>query len=314
MPGPAVEVSPPTTTPSPYGLLSVVQMRPTDDPHWRNGVYYGPLCGLGTNPGGGITFDDFCAVSGVGAKAETAERFWRGATPFTPYAEIDCSPVAGFWEDAVFPDAEAMASSALQRSEGWQVERAFWTGSAPAGAVNLQVYPHLAANAVVTAPAGFGGLFAVTLQTAATVITGTVDPVEGLGWLEKQLGNCYGQQGVIHVTPMIAVALDAYGLLKKVSATLQTLQGNLVAVGNGYPGTAPDGTTTTGAEWMYATGAIFAYRSEQVMFRDVESFDRTENTLKKIAERTFVLGWDCCHFGIPISTGGRDTGTVLAAT
>lgn len=229
MPGPRVEVLPPTTSPSPYGLLSVVQPRTDPDPdprvgkHWRNGVIYGPLCGLNGAPGGGITFDDYCAVSGVGAKVETAERFWRGATPFTPYAEVDCSPVAGFWDDPTFPDAEEMAAAALQRSEGWQVERAFWTGSAPAGAVNLQVYPHLAAD---TAVLSSGDLFTVTLQTAATVITGTVDPVEGLGWLEKQLGNCYSQQGVIHVTPMIAVALDAYGLLKKVGARLQTLQGN----------------------------------------------------------------------------------------
>mgnify|MGYP003578882243 CR=1 FL=1 len=317
MPGPRVEVLPPTTSPSPYGLLSVVQMRPDPDPtivsggqvgsHWRNGVIYGPLCGLNGGPGGGITFDDFCAVSGVGSKAATVTRFWRGATPFTPYAEIDCSPVGGFWDDPTFADAQDLAAAALQRSEGWQVERAFWTGSPPIGANNLQVYPHLAANAAVLST---GDLFAVTLQTAATTVTGVVDPVEGLGWLEDRLADCYNQQGVIHVTPMIAVAMDSYGLLKKQGAQLQTLQGNLVAVGNGYPGTAPDGTSTAGVEWAYATGQIFAYRSAQVAFRREESLDRTENTLKQIAERTFVLGWDCCHFGIPISTGGRATGVV----
>lgn len=311
MPGPMTEVPPPTTTPSPYGLLSVVQTRfDVPDQHWRNGVTYGPLCGLaGTNPGGSLTFDDYCAVSGVAAKTETAERSWRGATPFTPYAEIDCSPVGGFWEEA-----EALAGQALQRSESWQVERAFWTGSAPVGATNLQVYPHLAADAVVLSSAAQTGGFSVTLQTAATTITGTVDPVEGLGWLEKQLGNCYNGVGVIHVTPMIAVALDAYGLLKKVGEQIKTLQGNLVAIGNGYPGTSPAGATTAGAEWMYATGAVFAYRSNQVQFRRQESLDRSENTLKMIAERTYVLGWDCCHFAIPISTGGRDTGVVSSAT
>ena len=311
MPGPRVEVSPPTTTPSPYGLLSVVQTRyDVADQHWRNGVIYGPLCGLNGGNGGAVTFDDFCAVSGVGSKAPTAGRFWRGATPFTPYAEIDCSPVGGFWDDPTFADAEQLVAAALQRSESWQVERAFWTGSAPVGANNLQVYPHLAANAAVLST---GDLFAVTLQTAATTITGTVDPVEGLGWLEKRLADCYGQQGVIHITPMIAVAMDAYGLLKKVAQQLQTINGNLVAIGNGYPGTGPDGTTTAGAEWAYATGAVFAYRSGQVQFRREDSFDRTENTLKMIAERTYVLGWDCCHFAIPISTGGRDTSVVSTA-
>jgi hypothetical protein len=313
MPGPAVEVSPPTTKPSPYGLLSVAQPATPGaaGEHWRNGVYYGALCGLtANNPGGAVTFDDFCAVSGVASKAETAERFWRGATPFSAYAQVECSPVAGFWESTSFADAQELAAQALQQSEGWQVERAFWTGSPPVGAVNLQVYPHLAANTVVLSPSTFSGSFSVTLQTAATVITGTVDPVEGLGWLEKQLANCYGQQGVIHVTPLIAVALDSYGLLKKVGAQLQTLAGNLVAVGNGYPGTGPDGTQTSGVEWMYATGQVFIFRSDQVQFRREESLDRTENTLKQIAERTFVLGWDCCHFGIPISTGGRATGTV----
>lgn len=311
MPGPRNEFPPPTTTPTPYGLLSVVQYPDATDPHWRNGINYGPLCGLNGGVGGAVTFDDYCSVSGVGTKSATATRFWRGATPFTPYARVDCSPVGGFWDDPTFADAQQLAAAALTRSEGWQVERAFWTGSPPVGASNLQVYPHLAANAAVVDSTS--GLFSVTLQTAATVITGVVDPVEGLGWLEQQLANCYGQQGVIHIPAFLAAAFDSYGLLRTQGGKATTLNGNLVAIGNGYPGTAPDGTTPTGALWVYATGAVFAYKSPAMEFRQVESFDRSENTLQQMVERTYVLGWDCCHFGIPISTGGRNTGTVSSA-
>lgn len=304
MPGPRTTVPSPTTAPAPYGLLSVVQARYNEpDPHWRNGVNYQPLCGVGNSGGGGFTYDDAC-VTGAPTKAATASLVTRGATPFAAYAEVDCSPVGGFWDDA-----EARAADALTRSEAWQVERAFWTGSATNGYV---VYPHLAANAVVNDSALSS---TVLLQSAATTVTGVaLDPAEGLGRLEQALADCYDQQGVIHIPAGLIPSFDARGLIKASGQQLKTLNGNLVAAGNGYPGTAPDGTSTTGVLWIYATGQVFAYRSEQIRFRREDSFDRSENTLKQIAERVYVLGWDCCHFAIPITLGGNVAGTFNSAT
>jgi hypothetical protein len=99
------------------------------------------------------------------------------------------------------------------------------------------------------------------------------------------------------------------GIAKADGAQLKTQAGNLIALGAGYPGTGPSGTTIANAVWVYITPPVFAYRSATETFKFVEQFDRTENTLKTIVERTYVLGFDCCClFAIPISTGGIVTG------
>ncbi len=86
--------------------------------------------------------------------------------------------------------------------------------------------------------------------------------------------------------------------------------------GGGYPGTAPDGSAPAyGVNWMYITGAVFGYRSGiKLNGTKIEHFDRSVNTLKVIAERTYVLGWDCCQFGVAVSYGGIITGLPNSAT
>jgi hypothetical protein len=63
---------------------------------------------------------------------------------------------------------------------------------------------------------------------------------------------------------------------------------------------------------MYATGAVFYFRGDVMVNPRAESLDRSVNTVKMIAERTYVLGWDCCHFAVQTSLGGIPTGTPLA--
>jgi hypothetical protein len=128
-----------------------------------------------------------------------------------------------------------------------------------------------------------------------------------LGLLEQGLANCYNGVGVIHIPELLVPTFDSWKLLKQVGPQLYTTNGNKVAVGAGYPGTAPDGTARAGNTcWMYATGNVFGYRS-QVRVRAPQtspsSLERSTNTRKMIAERTYVLGWDCCHFSVQVSLG-----------
>ena len=52
-------------------------------------------------------------------------------------------------------------------------------------------------------------------------------------------------------------------MLVKSGVTLRTWNGNLVAAGAGYPGTAPDGSDpAAGTSWIYGTGPVFIYRSD----------------------------------------------------
>jgi hypothetical protein len=296
-------VAPPTFVDRNFGLLSVVQPRYDEpDAHWRNGVTWQGLCGLA-----GVTYDPFCIEPDPASKAANVTTPVRGAQPFTPFAEVDCSPV-GYTQE----EERARAVDALTRSESYQVENVFWTGTA-GGDANA-VYPHLAANSAVL---DSGVLPTITLQCAAVSVTGSVveDVVEGFGRLEAALGSCYNGQGVLHVPLILGEQLFRAGIVKIEGSQIKTQAGgNLVALGAGYPGTGPDGTVISNAVWVYITGPVFAYRSAPETFNFRESFDRSENTLKTIVERTYVLGFDCCClYAAPLSVGGIVTGQPLSA-
>lgn len=305
MAGPRQIVDPPTFTPSQYGLFSVVQRPDARDTHWQNGVTWSSYCPVGM---GSTTYDECIATTGApeGAVSEPATKSTnvdhenRGATPFTPYVRFDCSPVGN-------AEAQRIATDALAQTEEWQVERALWTGQVQGRTL---VFPHLAATATVLDNAG------TLLQPVTTiVVTGSpVDVATGLGLLEQGLADCYGGTGIIHVPTRALATLDAFTLLRPVGGRdtasgqfgrqLQTLAGNLVAVGAGYPGTSPAGVAASaGATWLYATGPIFMYRSDVHVNPFTSTLDRSSNTVQMIAERTYVLGWDCCVLAVQVELG-----------
>jgi hypothetical protein len=301
-------IEPPTFTPTPFGLLTTVEWTPVTNDYWQNGVTYQPMCDTSGTSLGSTTYDECLAVTGAGGPppppaslSGTISTDPRGATVFTVFAEFDCASVGN-------AQAQTIAERALSMAEPWQVERAFWTGVAGDQKI---VYPHLAANAEVLDSGG------ITLQTAAVNVgaTGTGSPfVTGdlpnietaIGLLEGALANCYGGVGVIHVPQMIVPTMDAWNIIRAQGPVMRTLNGNKVAVGEGYPGTSPTGAARTGNScWIYATGNVFAIRSE-IRVRAPQgapSLDRSTNTMKMIAERTYVLGWDCCHFAVQAALG-----------
>lgn len=301
MASPRVLIDPPAFTPAAYGLLAVAQDRTATMPaHWEAGITWQPLCAEA-----GVTFDECLVVTGVGAipepaaKAATFEGVRRGATPFTVYARKDCS--APTW----WTDAEAETAEGLTEGEAWQVERAFWTGAA--GGRTGVVHPHLAANASLIDDSD-------TLQTAATVtVAAAVDLVEGLGRLEAALADCYQGVGVIHIPAVLGPQLAHDMLAIPRGGKLLTPNGNLIALGRGYPGTSPAAVATTGTAWIYATGAVFYARSPLRPVTPTEALDRDDNTLAQLAERTYVLGWDCCHLAAAISIGGEAGGVYAGA-
>lgn len=293
-------VDPPSFTPTPYGLLSVVQTPTADGPHWQNGITYVPVC---ADPAS--TYDECIAVTGTGqpptppTRTNTTSVAPRGATPFTVYVDFECSTVGN-------ENAAEIARTAMAGQETWQVERSFWTGISGGQQV---VFPHLAANAQVLDAPVSGGTTTVLLQTAATIVTGVGDTLtslpEALGLLEGALADCYNGIGVIHIPQILAPTMAAQALIKPQGARMYTANGNLVAVGAGYPGTSPAGAARSADKvWIYATGAVMMYRSDVKIRDDLTSaINKAENTITMIAERTYLLGWDCCHFAIQASLG-----------
>lgn len=295
MAGPRLVVDPPAFTPSPFGLLTALTPVASGNQHWQNGVTWQSMC---LDPMGDSTYDDCLVVTGAGAVPEPPAKTanvtldLRGATPFTAYAKFSCATVGN-------NEARQIGERALAISESWQVERALWTGLAGGQPV---VFPHLAANAEVVDPNVNGAV----LQTAASIVVtgGAVDVATGLGLLEERLANCSNGVGYIHVPVKVLPTLDAHGLVRNTNGFLKTLNGNIVIAGAGYPGTSPSGVApATGESWIYATGAMFMYRSGVRVTGDVDSLNRSNNTYDMIAERNYVIGWDCCHAAILVDIG-----------
>lgn len=298
---PRTYVSASAFTPLPFGLLSALRpaIRTPGDQHWQAGISYETVCAQG-----GTTYDECFAVTGTGGaapvppstKAATTAIARRGATAFTVYAELDCT-APGFWERS-----DQMINEAFTQSEQWQVEHAFWTGLAGG---QPTVFPHLASNTTLEDGAGF------TLQTSATPVSGLSGPldiVEGLGALEAAMADCYDGVGVIHAPRNLIAPMVEARLVERDGDRYVTAGGNIVVFGAGYRGTSPSGASVSGQTWMYGTGAVFIYRSPTYTFNGRDSLDRNENTLKMMVERNYLVGWDCCHFAVNISSGGVVTG------
>lgn len=191
------------------------------------------------------------------------------ATPFTVYGHFTCTPI-GYTASA----AQDLATAHLMDREQQRVEQAFWTrdlGNVP----------------------GLVGMGA----TDVTIGIASDDLSIALGSLEQFIGTNYGSVGVIHMTRAVALAGLGLDLLTSSSGRLFTVLGTPVVAGAGYPGTGPAGEVpTAGTSWIYATPAVFGYRSEvfDSSARPGDLFDRGQNNLTAVAERTYLLGYDPC--------------------
>lgn len=285
----------PVKTRLPYGLLSVVEDRgngPADlRGHWKSGITWLNVC-----PALETTYSE-CTSENAGidaslpapdAKAETAERTFWGATPFTVYGEIDCSPV-GFWDNA----NETLART-FSEAEWLAVENSFSTGEAGGQPI---VFPHLVSDTEVQDADG------IFLQLAATVpVTGAMSIAEAVGVIDAELGLCLSGRGVLHVpTALYALMLESH-LVTERDGVLYSPAGHKITLSPAYSGAAPDGTVTDGIAWIYGTGPVFMYRSVgRFLGTPTESLDRSVDTLKRIYERTYVVGYDCCLTAVPVT-------------
>lgn len=284
----------------PFDLLTAVNWLTGVDQHWLGGIQYDANCAeaaITTSPCVSGSPD-----SSVLTKAATFSHVVRGARPFTVYSEIDCSAPGGGWEN----DRDR-AVVALTQAASTLVEQCFWNGQTGKGA---PVFPNLS----TTGPL-FDSTNRILLQPQAQpLITGSgniaLDVVEGIGRLESQIGLCYDGIAYIHVPSVLGPALAARAICYVDGGKLYTYNGNRVILGKGYTGGGPDGAAApTGAVWVRATSPVFGVRgSINVLGDETAAFDRSVNTLKMIAEQTYLLGWKCCLAGVLITTGGELAG------
>ena len=290
-----INVAPPSFVPRRFTLLDAVDWRDGDS-HWQAGVQWDTICDGPLDS----TYDECVqenAVNGTSevveptVKSATSEKRTFGATPFTVFAEIDCSAVG------LYPESEELVQQALERSASHAVERIFETGTLDV-TVNLAM-PHLAATVEVV---DTSSVREIILQQATTSVTGAASCAQvALGLLESQFAQCHHGSGIVHVpSVLVPILAEAYLLVERDGA-LWTISGNRVVVGTGYTGNGPNGAATPGAAWMYMTPPIFGYRSNVRVFPRESTLDRSVNTVMAVAERNYLLGYDCCLYGIPVS-------------
>lgn len=291
------EVTPPGFTPSQYGLLSMAQDATASAPdRWERGVNWREVC-----PDGGRTYPS-CPTSVSGEsmvqgvpKVVVDDVVLRGATPFSVYERISCSPV-GWAEDGL----QRLAERALNRVSSFQAERAFATGTA--GAESFEddvVHPHLQSNAVLVDDDG------TILDQQATVVDAAArTPAQAFVNLEGALAECYKGDGMIHVPAGFGSVLLENDLIRLVSGRWRSSNNHTVVLGDGYPGDAPDGTDPgLGEAYFYATGQVWYYRSEVRSFPLDQTLDREDNTVHALAERTYLVAYECCLFAQLVTIG-----------
>lgn len=117
----------------------------------------------------------------------------------------------------------------------------------------------------------------------------------GLGYVEQQVAANYSGTGVIHMNHLTATLL--WDALMIVGGRLQTLHGTPVIVGSGYD-LATDPLTRVG--YIYGTGAMVIYRGD-IDTRET-AINKAVNQVSYIAQRDYVVGWDCYEVAVKVTT------------
>lgn len=270
---PPVLIDKPTPSmPLRYGLLQAA-VGPLDLPvHARDGglQYTTALCG------DGFGYEIAC----IDAQASKADAFTENGTttvlgaPFIIFATLVCGTV-GFSDE----ELRSLVMERLRGVEQGVLEEIFSTGT-------------------------FGqdpGL--LTADGIVTVTGGGVTAVEVISELERAMycGDVkYGPAAYLHMPIPVFNELKSQHLIEfGTDNRWHTPLGTVVSAGC-YTGDDPDGTPAAdGTFWVYITGQTAVWRTsdDQVQVAPVEgSLDRTTNQMMMMAEREYVVTYECGGF------------------
>lgn len=273
---PAVPVAKPTASlPLRYGLFQAA-IGPLDLPvHGRNGgVHYETaLCGEG------FGYEVACIDAQADKSAAWTENGLTTVTglPFIVFATMQCGSV-GY----TFEEERALILERLKGVEQAVVEEVFSTST-------------------------FGQGPGLVTADGITTVTGAGDTVVNvLSELERArycgfTGNTaqYGPPGILHVAIPVFNALKQEHLIEFDGTRWRTPIGTVVSTGC-YANNDPDGVAPAdGVFWMYLTGQTTIWRTpdSQVQIAPVEgSLDRTTNQYLMLAEREYVVTYECGGF------------------
>lgn len=265
---PARYVVAPTVIPTRFGIFSVSTIVDVTDDHELAGIEWEPtFCGPAQITGVA------CPNEGVFGtpKEYTPGGQLVGATPFAVYGSWACSPI-GHWDDA-----QNRATAALLQGEERAVERAVHRAEA-------------------------GNTMSFQGATDVTPVPGTaVGITDAFAILEAYAALNFNGIGVIHANPReVTRAVNSFLLDEMPSnaaGPLTTNLGTLVASEGGMSGNiGPTGAAAgAGTHWIFMTGRPVIRRSPVILTppnRD-NGLNPGTNDLEMLAERIYVIAWDC---------------------
>lgn len=122
----------------------------------------------------------------------------------------------------------------------------------------------------------------------------------GLGYVEQAIAETYGSEGVIHMNRYAAAALALH--LKVEGGMTRTLLGTPVVVGGGYdPLPSPINSTAL----IFGSGPLAIWRGD-IDTRE-NAIDKALNDVSIVAQRDYVVGWDCFAVGARVELGCPST-------
>jgi hypothetical protein len=120
-----------------------------------------------------------------------------------------------------------------------------------------------------------------------------VSPGVGLSYLEEAIGTTC-REGMIHATPAVIAALEAFPVGGVPDTRLITANGTPVVSGMGYQGVDTPFLDSPGdtQDWIFATGPVEVHLGPLVLGDIRDSLDRSDNTVTFRAERYVLAVWD----------------------
>jgi len=264
-----VYINAPTSTLPRYGLFSVATgPLPIPDIHAEGGglEWQTGLCALPY--GYAIDCEDYTPV----AKTYLAGPTTVNADPFVLVSSLECGPVG-------------MDEATMRR---------ILTERMNAGAQ--------AAIENIFSRELFGQQPGLATATGVATLTAAANVATGIGSLESWLYARYGPAGVLHIPAAYAHQIQSGGGLRWDGRKWLTAMGTSVSFGN-YAGTTPlDAAPAAGHTTFYITGQVTIWQSPTDQMPTLaEALNRTTNQIDAIAERIYLLGYDCFVAGVDVT-------------
>lgn len=276
---PRLHVPTPSSARHRYGLFSVSTFIEETNVHFQAGVEWEPFdCG----PAAGIGND--CVEDTVATTPD--KTYTQGVEllqfdPFTVYGNYLCSATGRSLDEA-----KERARQNLILGEERGVELALYDGVT--GVSNLS--PHLTSSDTVDITPTPGT--AVTLEVGVALLEDYAydnSPFVPVLWFPRNTASVAASRQILE--PYFSRRVLATELNSWAAAT--TIDGQ----------TGPAGTAAgAGESWIFVTGRPYMRRSEifSVPPDPRKGFDKGTNDLALLAERTYVVGWQCLQAAVLI--------------